>query len=40
MPEMKFRSNVNGVMEEIAGCGQANTAAVQQTLDNTAKGTQ
>lgn len=33
MLKVKFKSNVNGVMEEIADYENVDTAAVQQTLD-------
>lgn len=32
MPEVKFSSHVNGVMEEKANRGNVNVASVQQTL--------
>lgn len=30
---MKFKSNVNKIMEEIANLGNVGTAAIQETLD-------
>lgn len=31
--EVKFKSNINGVLEELPDCGNADTASIWDTLD-------